>query len=100
MSETSGYAEPVDTTGWKVCECCNQKIAPSPTRTFRVTHKLETPGLPTLFCLRVGDVVQEAEQRESRGVRAHGYVWDAKRNEWGYWRSWGPEGGATDGWQP
>lgn len=72
------------------CECCGQPLPPKKAKTFRVTHKLETPGLPPLFCLRARDAEEEAERRVDRGLRSHCYVMDA-RGEWGYWRSWGDE---------
>lgn len=56
-------------------------------RTFRATHRVETPGLPPLYALRESDALESAEGRGGTSmVFVHGRHARTGVESWDFWR--------------
>jgi hypothetical protein len=66
--------------------------SPSPEhagKTYRATHRVDTPGLPPLYCLREADAIQAAEERGgTSAIYLHGKHPKTGEESWDFWRSW------------
>ena len=55
-------------------------------RTFRATHRVDTPGLPPLFTLTADDAVEAAERRGASAVYVYGRHPRTGAESWDFWR--------------
>lgn len=63
-------------------------IDPPRPRTFRATHRVDTPGLPPLFCLREADALRCAEERGvTSSIFLHVRDRSGGREGWEFWRT-------------
>jgi hypothetical protein len=66
--------------------------SPSPEhagKTYRATHRVDTPGLPPLYCLREADALEGAEEREGKSaIYLHGRHARTGEETWDFWRTW------------
>ena len=52
---------------------------------YRATHRVDTPGLPPLYCLREQDALGAAEERGGTSA-IYLHVKDRKGEAWEFWR--------------
>lgn len=57
-------------------------------RTYRATHRVDTPGLPPLYCLREEDALRGAEGRGASQIYLHGRHARTGVESWDFWRTW------------
>jgi hypothetical protein len=64
-------------------------VPSDPPRPYRATHRVDTPGLPPLYCLREQDALEAAAERGgTSAIYLHGRHARTGVETWDFWRTW------------